>query len=92
VNDGLSKRSPATIVTASTLVALAMFAQHVASIATRDALFLSNYPATALPFAMAASVVLSLIVVLAMSRFADATIPGTCRAGGIRRQWPVIRR
>jgi MFS family permease len=45
-----------------------MIAQQVAGKATRDALFLSNFGVTALPATMAVSAVVSLIVVLWISR------------------------
>ncbi len=54
--------------TAATLVAVGMIAQQVAAKATRDAFFLSEFPATALPAVMIAGAGVSLIVVLLMSR------------------------
>lgn len=45
-----------------------MIAQQVGGKATRDALFLSNYPASELPKVMLAAAVLAVVAVLAMSR------------------------
>ena len=54
--------------TAATIVAVGMIAQQVAAKAARDAFFLSEFPATALPTVMIAGAAVSLIVVLVMSR------------------------
>src|SRR5262245_21409849 len=48
--------------------ALLMLAAHVAAKATRDALFLSHFPATDLPQAMVAAALVSLLAAVAMSR------------------------
>src|SRR5262245_19961283 len=48
--------------------ALFMLAAHVASKATRDALFLSQFPVTELPRAMIAAALVSLLSAVAMSR------------------------
>lgn len=65
----------ARVVTVATLTATAMIAQQVASIATRDALFLTSYPATALPPVMAASAVASFAVVIVMARLMTRLSP-----------------
>ena len=44
-----SEETPGDPLNIATLVAVAMIAQHVAGKATRDALFLSNFPVTTLP-------------------------------------------
>jgi len=59
-------QSPAAI--AAFAAALLMLAAHVAAKATRDALFLSNFPATDLPQAMIAGALVSLLAAVAMSR------------------------
>jgi len=68
-------RSTSTAVAAATLVAFGMIAQQVAATATRDAFFLSYYPATDLPPVMAASVALSLLVVVALARLVTRFSP-----------------
>lgn len=55
-------------VTAAALSAAVLIAQQVAGKATRDALFLSQFPAGALPVVMIASAVLSLSVTLVLGR------------------------
>lgn len=68
-DDGTSAAgSTGAVVAAATLVAFAMIAQQVAATATRDAFFLTHYPATALPPVMAGAVALSFAVVLLLSR------------------------
>ncbi len=62
----LSDKTPA--VTAGLLVALLMIAGQVAGKATRDALFLTNFPVTALPTIMVGAAAASLGVVLLASR------------------------
>ena len=54
--------------TAATIVAVGMIAQQVAAKAARDAFFLSEFPATALPTVVIAGAAVSLIVVLVMTR------------------------
>src|SRR5512144_28739 len=53
---------------AAAAAAAAMIAQQVAGKATRDALFLSNFPVTTLPRIVIASAVLSALIVLAWAR------------------------
>ena len=60
---------------AATAAAGAMIAQQVAGKAARDALFLSNFPATSLPPMMAASAVLSLMGVVYLSRLISRHSP-----------------
>ncbi len=57
------------------IAALFLIAQQVAGKATRDALFLSAYPATDLPMVMIAAAVVALIVVLSMSRLMSRWSP-----------------
>jgi AAA family ATP:ADP antiporter len=54
-------------VVAATLAAAALIAQQVAGRATRDALFLSSFPVSALPLAMIGSAVASALAVLGFS-------------------------
>src|SRR5262245_22542193 len=55
--------------------ALLMLAAHVTAKATRDALFLSMFPATALPQAMVAAALVSLLAAVAMSRLLTRVAP-----------------
>jgi hypothetical protein len=61
-----TNQSPAEV--GAVAAALFMLAAHVASKATRDALFLSLFPVTELPRAMIAAAVVSLLSAAAMSR------------------------
>lgn len=77
-----------------TFVAAAMIAQLTASMATRDALFLSHFSPTALPYVMGASAVLSLAVVALFSRALqrwspDRAVPAafTCSALLFAAEW-----
>ncbi|MBT8494578.1 MAG: hypothetical protein KJO07_16090 [Deltaproteobacteria bacterium] len=54
---------------AATMVAAGLIAQQVAGKAVRDAFFLSNWPAENLPMVMVASSVLSVVIVLAFTRY-----------------------
>jgi len=71
----ISRRSAAL---AATLVAALMIAAQVAGKATRDAYFLSLYPASDLPLLIAASAALSLVTVLvvasSMTRFSPSRV------------------
>ena len=57
------------------VAAVAMIAAQVLSKATRDAFFLSNFPATSLPTVMAGSAALSIVVVLLVSRLMTRLTP-----------------
>jgi ATP:ADP antiporter, AAA family len=58
------------------LTAGILIAQQVASRATRDALFLSHFPVTALPPVVAASALLGLLSALALARSMSRSSPG----------------
>jgi len=62
--------------TIATGVAVLMIAQQIAAKAVRDALFLSEFPATALPAVMAVSAVVALVAVTAVSRWMTRRSPG----------------
>lgn len=62
---------------AATFVAGLMIAQQVAGKATRDAFFLTHFPASSLPSVMIAATVLSVIVILVISRVTRATSPAS---------------
>jgi hypothetical protein len=55
--------------------ALLILSAHIGAKATRDALFLSHFPATALPRAMMAAAVVSLIFSLALARLLSRSSP-----------------
>ncbi len=57
------------------VAAVAMIAAQVLAKATRDALFLSTFPATSLPMVMAGSAALSIVVVLLVSRLMTRLSP-----------------
>lgn len=65
--DPASSPGHRTAVAAATLAAGALIAQQVAGKATRDALFLSTFPVSALPVVMIASAIVSGLAVLAFS-------------------------
>jgi ATP/ADP translocase len=65
--DPTSSPGHRTAVAAATFAAAALIAQQVAGKATRDALFLSSFPASALPVVMIASAIVSVLAVLAFS-------------------------
>lgn len=67
-----SSRTPLTIATVS---ATAMIAQQVAGKVTRDALYLSQFPATTLPRAVLVASVLSIVASLLFSRILSRTSP-----------------
>lgn len=62
-------------VRAATLTAMVLVAQQVVAKATRDALFLSNFPVARLPLMMIASAALSVFAVIGMSRAIAAFTP-----------------
>jgi len=79
--DQSSDSSARAAAATATAVAVALIAQQVAGKATRDALFLSLYPASKLPLVMVVSSALSFLVVLylgrAMTRLSPArVVPG----------------
>jgi hypothetical protein len=61
-------RRPDSATLAATLCAAAMIASQVGGKATRDALFLSSFPVTALPTALVASSLLSIVAALLAAR------------------------
>lgn len=69
------RSDPNAAATAAMLAAAAMIAYQVGGKATRDALFLSNYHVTALPAVLVLSSLLSIVVVLLVSRTMSATSP-----------------
>jgi hypothetical protein len=84
---------------AATLAAALMIAAQVGGKATRDALFLSSYPASELPKAMLASAVLSALGVLAtaqgMARLGPARlVPALFALGAVLHggEWWLLRR
>ena len=82
---------------AAMLVAAAMIASHVAGRATRDALFLSNYDITALPFMLIGASVFSITIILVVSRAMPRLSPQTLvpvafgvSAGFLLLEWGLI--
>ncbi|MEO6418418.1 MAG: hypothetical protein ABIP39_03380, partial [Polyangiaceae bacterium] len=73
----LSEDDPATTsgAAAATVASVALIAQQVSGKAVRDALFLSNFPVTALPVVMVAAAVLSLTGVLWFSHVMARSTP-----------------
>lgn len=67
--------SPRTTLIVATLSATTMIAQQVAGKVTRDALFLSHFPATTLPRAVIVASVLSIIASLVFSRILARSTP-----------------
>lgn len=71
-------RSPSTPgALAGAATAAGLIAHQVAGKAIRDALFLSSFPASALPLVMAAAAALSLVAILALSRSMAHRSPAT---------------
>ncbi|MDP9000699.1 MAG: hypothetical protein M3O46_11375 [Myxococcota bacterium] len=75
---------------------LTVIAHQVAGKAVRDALFLSNYRANSLPYAMASAAVLSLGAVIGLSRLMSRHSPSrilpilfALSAGGLAMEWYV---
>ncbi len=90
-------KTTATAVSAATVGAVLMIANQVASKATRDALFLSHFPVTDLPTMLIASSLVSLVVVLAISKLMARRGPGLLvpaifgvSAAGFVGEWLVI--
>jgi hypothetical protein len=87
--------SQRSAVLAAMLAAGALVAQQVAGRATRDALFLSSFPVSALPLAMIGSAVASALAVLgfsaALSRRSPARVVPLALAAGtglLLAEWP----
>jgi hypothetical protein len=100
--DAQAPREQATVaspVLAATIAAAALIAQHVIGKATRDALFLSHFPATQLPVVMTASTVLSggVVVLFArlMARFGPTVVVPplfALHAGALALEWLLATR
>ncbi|MEE8349196.1 MAG: Npt1/Npt2 family nucleotide transporter [Acidobacteriota bacterium] len=91
-----TKRQDA-VVSKAMLVAAAMIASHVAGLATRDALFLSNYDITALPMMLIGASVFSLSIILVVSRAMPRLSPHTLvphafsvSAGFLLMEWGLL--
>ena len=67
LNQSEHKQSDAAV-TAAMLVAAAMIANHVGGLATRDALFFSNFDITALPVMLIGASLFSIATVVFFSR------------------------
>lgn len=67
--------APRTALVVATLAATTMIAQQVAGKVTRDALFLSQFPATALPQAVMVAAILSILASLIFSRVLTHSTP-----------------
>jgi AAA family ATP:ADP antiporter len=94
VASSLAPRIPGTYAAAAT--AAAVIAQQVAGKAVRDALFLSTFRATALPYAMAAAAVLSLVTAVWLARLIARKSPAVIMpalfavsAAGLALEWAV---
>jgi AAA family ATP:ADP antiporter len=70
------EQAAARAIRLATVVSALLIAFQVSSRATRDALFLSNFPVTRLPSMMAGAAVLSLIAALQMARVMSRVGPG----------------
>ncbi len=68
MGDAVGDDDTRPVVRAATLAAFLLIAQQVAGKAARDALFLSNFPASALPPVMVASSLASVLAVVGFSR------------------------